>query len=57
MSTEETKENKEKRRWLDETGKRLLREMRPIRGWILLCAVFCLFQMTAEDPPVRPAQL
>ena len=42
MSTEETKENKEKRRWLDETGKRLLREMRPIRGWILLCAVFCL---------------
>ena len=42
MSTEETKENKEKRRWLDETGKRLLKEMRPIRGWILLCAVFCL---------------
>ena len=42
MSTEETKENKEKRRWLDETGKRLLKEMRPIRDWILLCAVFCL---------------
>ena len=33
---------KEKRRLLDDTGKRLLREIRPLSGWILLCAVICL---------------
>ena len=33
---------KEKRRLFDETGKRLLREIKPLRGWILLCAFLCL---------------
>ncbi len=45
MSTEEKKqstEKKEKRRLFDETGKRLLREIRPLRGWILLSAFLCL---------------
>ena len=49
MSTElneirEVKEKKakEKRRLFDETGKRLLSEIWPLRGWILLSALFCL---------------
>ncbi len=33
---------KEKRRLFDETGRRLLHEIRPLRGWILLCAFICL---------------
>ncbi len=36
------KTRKEKHRLFDETGKRLVREMKPLRGWILLCAFFCL---------------
>lgn len=39
---EKTNKVKEKRRLLDETGKRLLREMKPLRGWIVLCAFLCL---------------
>ena len=35
-------EKKQRSRLLDETGKRLLREMRPLRGWILLSAFLCL---------------
>ncbi|MBO4914729.1 MAG: ABC transporter ATP-binding protein [Oscillospiraceae bacterium] len=35
-------EKKKKRRLFDETGKRLLREIRPLRGWILLSAILCL---------------
>ncbi len=35
-------EKKEKTRLFDETGKRLLREIWPLRGWILLLSVFCL---------------
>jgi len=38
----EKTEEKGKRRLLDETGKRLLREIKPLWPWILLCAVFCL---------------
>ena len=33
---------KEKRRLFDATGKRLVREIRPLRGWIALSAFFCL---------------
>ncbi len=33
---------KEKRRLFDETGKRLLREIKPLWGWILLSAFLCL---------------
>ena len=33
---------KKKSRIFDETGRRLVREMRPLRGWILLSAFFCL---------------
>ena len=40
--TEEAGERKGKRRLLDETGKRLLREIKPLWAWILLCALFCL---------------
>ena len=40
--TEKIENPKEKRRIFDETGKRLLREMKPIRGWILLSAFLCL---------------
>ncbi|MBR5382465.1 MAG: ABC transporter ATP-binding protein [Clostridia bacterium] len=41
--TEETSNTpKEKSRLLDETGKRLLREIRPLWAWILLSAVICL---------------
>ena len=45
MSTNEKKEKKEKkenRRLFDETGKRLVKEISPLRGWILLCAFLCL---------------
>ena len=35
-------EAKEKRRMFDATGKRLVREIRPLRGWIALSAFFCL---------------
>ncbi len=42
--TEETEEadKKETSRLFDETGKRLLREIWPLRGWILLLSLFCL---------------
>ena len=40
--TEKNESKKEKRRLFDETGKRLLREIRPLRGWILLSAFLCL---------------
>ncbi len=40
-STEKTGK-KEKSSLFDETGRRLLREIWPLRGWILLLAVFCL---------------
>ena len=33
---------KVKSRLLDDTGKRLLREIRPLWAWILLSAVICL---------------
>ena len=36
------KEKKEKKRIFDETGKRLLKEIRPLWGWVLLAAFFCL---------------
>ena len=39
---EQTADKKEKRRIFDETGKRLLKELRPLRGWILLIAFLCL---------------
>ena len=39
---EQTKKTKEKRRLFDETGKRLMREIRPLRGWLLLSAFLCL---------------
>ncbi|MBR6377162.1 MAG: hypothetical protein IKS05_05285, partial [Oscillospiraceae bacterium] len=42
MSTESKTEKKAKRRLFDETGKRLLREIQPLRGWILLSAFLCL---------------
>ena len=35
-------EAKEKRRLFDATGKRLVREIRPLWGWIALSAFFCL---------------
>ena len=38
----EKTEKKEKRRVFDKTGKRMLRELRPLRGWILLVAGICL---------------
>ena len=41
--TEDTSNTpKEKSRLLDETGKRLLREIRPLWAWILLSTVICL---------------
>ncbi|MBQ2618661.1 MAG: ABC transporter ATP-binding protein [Oscillospiraceae bacterium] len=40
--TEEAEEKKGKRRLFDETGKRLLKEIWPLRGWILLAACICL---------------
>ena len=38
----EAKEKKQRSRLFDETGKRLLREIKPLRGWIGLCAFLCL---------------
>ena len=38
----ETTAEKKKRRLFDDTGKRLLREIYPLRGWILLSAFLCL---------------
>ncbi|MBQ5950713.1 MAG: ABC transporter ATP-binding protein [Lachnospiraceae bacterium] len=40
--TDSTGKKKEKRRVFDETGRRLLREIYPLRGWILLAALFSL---------------
>ncbi len=40
--TEQNKKPKEKPRLFDETGKRLLKEMKPLRGWVLLSACICL---------------
>lgn len=46
MSSPEKNEKAEaaktRNRVFDETGRRLVREMRPLRGWILLSAFFCL---------------
>ena len=39
---EETGKSREKRRLFDQTGKRLIREIWPLRGWILLCGLLCL---------------
>jgi ATP-binding cassette subfamily B protein len=39
---EENRRPKERSRIFDETGKRLLREIRPLRGWVLLSALICL---------------
>ena len=36
------REPKKRHRIFDETGKRLLREIRPLRGWVLLSAFICL---------------
>ena len=35
-------EKKEKRRLIDDTFKRLMKEIRPLRGWIALSALLCL---------------
>ncbi len=42
MSTANHPVKKEKSRLFDETGKRLLREIKPLWGWILLSALLCL---------------
>lgn len=39
---ENTENKTAKRRLLDETGKRLLRELKPLSRWIILCAFLCL---------------
>ncbi|MBQ7460438.1 MAG: ABC transporter ATP-binding protein [Oscillospiraceae bacterium] len=39
---ENTEKKTAKRRLLDETGKRLLREIKPLSRWIILCAFLCL---------------
>ena len=60
MSTPvKNKEKKEKRRIFDETGKRLLRELRPLRGWILLVAVLCLILIgcAVAGPELLGAQI
>ncbi|MBQ1409780.1 MAG: ABC transporter ATP-binding protein [Oscillospiraceae bacterium] len=41
-ATEPTETKKEKSRLIDDTFRRLLREIRPLRGWILLSALLCL---------------
>ena len=41
-TAEEGAEKKKRTRVFDETGKRLMREMKPLRGWILLAATLCL---------------
>ena len=40
--SEQTKKPAEKRRLIDDTFKRLMHEIRPLRGWILLSAFLCL---------------
>ena len=40
--TERNADKKEKSRLFDETGKRLLREIRPLWAWIVLSALICL---------------
>ena len=60
MSTPvKAKEKKEKRRIFDETGKRLLRELWPLRGWILLVAVLCLILIgcAVAGPELLSAQI
>ena len=54
-----TKGKKEKRRIFDETGKRLLRELWPLRGWILLVAVLCLILIgcAVAGPELLGAQI
>ena len=42
MSKTEKNKTKEKRRVFDETGRRLLKEIWPLRGWILFAAFLCL---------------
>ena len=46
MSTAETLQKteapKEKRRLVDDTFRRLMKEVRPLRGWLLLSALLCL---------------
>ena len=42
MTETKQPEKKEKRRLIDDTFKRLMREIRPLRGWILLSALLCL---------------
>ena len=36
------RDNEKKRRLIDDTFRRLLREFRPLRGWLLFSAVLCL---------------
>ena len=45
MQLNEQKEHtkkKEKKRFFDETGKRLLKEIKPLRKWVLISALICL---------------
>ncbi len=45
MHLNEQKEHtkkKEKKRFFDETGKRLLKEIKPLRKWVLISALICL---------------
>ncbi len=42
MSTTEKTKTNEKRRMFDDTGKRLIREIRPLWAWVLLAAFLCL---------------
>ena len=37
-----TDKKKNKNRLFDETGKRLLHEIKPLRGWVLVSALICL---------------
>ena len=61
MSSSEQNNNKkkEKRRIFDETGKRLLHELRPLRGWILLVAFLCLVLIVCAvmEPELLGAQI
>ena len=59
MSSPEQKKKKEKRRVFDETGKRLLRELRPLRNWILLVALICLVLIgcAVAEPELLGAQI
>ena len=42
LSKTEKNKAKEKRRIFDETGRRLLKEIWPLRGWVLFAAFLCL---------------